>query len=143
MRYQFTIIKDGQRLDSLLCTEQEFLEWKKPRVDHKVFGAEAYDEQVLVSEAIPAVLDEENNVVQEEIPAVYETIHHPAEYEIEKIPVDEVALAAQIQQEQINAEAEAYLRETDFYIIRSMDSGVPVPQEIKEARQAARERIIR
>ena len=52
------------------------------------------------------------------------------------------ASAAQ-EQEQINAEALAYLASTDFYILREMDNGVPCPAEIKAERQAARERIVR
>ena len=142
-RYQYTIIKDGQRLDSLLCTEAEFAEWLKIRIDHKVFGRESYEEQVLILDATPAVLDEEGNGISEEIPAQYQTIVHPAEYEIEKIEVDEDVLATQLQQAQINSEAEAYLRETDWLIIREMDEGVPCPIDIKQERAAARQRIVR
>jgi hypothetical protein len=36
-----------------------------------------------------------------------------------------------------------FLAETDFYIIRSLDNGVPCPAEIKAARQAAREKVIK
>jgi len=36
-----------------------------------------------------------------------------------------------------------FLAETDFYIIREMDNGVPCPAEIKAARQAAREKVIK
>jgi len=36
-----------------------------------------------------------------------------------------------------------FLAESDFYIIRSLDNGVPCPPEIKAARQAAREKVIK
>ena len=36
-----------------------------------------------------------------------------------------------------------FLAESDFYIIREMDNGVPCPAEIKAARQAAREKVIK
>lgn len=39
------------------------------------------------------------------------------------------------------AAARAYLAETDWYIIREMDIGVACPDEVRAARQAAREKI--
>ena len=42
-----------------------------------------------------------------------------------------------------SAAALKYLAETDYLIIREMDSGVPCPVEIKAARQAAREKVIK
>lgn len=35
-------------------------------------------------------------------------------------------------------QAQEYLNKTDWYIIRLMDTGQPVPQEVIESRQAAR-----
>jgi hypothetical protein len=46
-----------------------------------------------------------------------------------------------ITQEQINAEARAYLSSTDWYVIRSFDGEV-IPEFVVHARQAARERVI-
>ena len=45
-------------------------------------------------------------------------------------------------QEQINFEARAYLNSTDWYVVRFAETGVPIPQEILDARQAARDRIV-
>jgi hypothetical protein len=42
-----------------------------------------------------------------------------------------------------SAAALKFLAESDFYIIRSLDNGVPCPPEIKAARQAAREKVIK
>ena len=39
-------------------------------------------------------------------------------------------------------EARAYLKSTDWYIIREMDAGTPCPQEIKDARALARTKVI-
>jgi len=40
--------------------------------------------------------------------------------------------------EEAKAEALAYLSSTDWYIVRLMDSGVEVPQEVKDKRAEAR-----
>jgi len=50
---------------------------------------------------------------------------------------------AKVSQELINREAEKYLLETDKWVIRLMDSGVEMPEGIREARQQARDRIVR
>tara|TARA_R110000851_G_scaffold125529_1_gene256483 strand:- start:267 stop:599 length:333 start_codon:yes stop_codon:yes gene_type:complete len=41
----------------------------------------------------------------------------------------------------INQEAMAYLKATDWYVLRAMDSGESVPNDIRLARADARERI--
>lgn len=50
-------------------------------------------------------------------------------------------ISSEIDQQQINREAKQYLDETDYYIIRMMDTGVPVPEGIQVLRQHARDRI--
>lgn len=40
-------------------------------------------------------------------------------------------------------DCEQYLTSTDWYVVRSMDSGVPVPDDVKAKRQKAREAIDR
>lgn len=45
-------------------------------------------------------------------------------------------------QEAANAAARKYLADTDWYCIREFETGIPCPQEIKDARQAARDSII-
>ncbi len=39
-------------------------------------------------------------------------------------------------------QASEYLKQTDWYIIRELDTGVPCPTEIRAARQSARAKII-
>jgi hypothetical protein len=46
-------------------------------------------------------------------------------------------------QKQINEEAEKYLKDTDYLIIREVDCGTQCPAEVKALRQAARNSIIR
>lgn len=45
-------------------------------------------------------------------------------------------------QKQANAVARQYLQDTDWYVIRLQETGAPVPAEVLEARQAAREAIV-
>ena len=45
-------------------------------------------------------------------------------------------------QNKINAEAQNYLKKTDWYVLRFADNGKPIPQEIKDKRQQARESIV-
>jgi hypothetical protein len=59
---------------------------------------------------------------------------NPAEYSIEW---DE-----SIPQEQINATARQYLAETDWMVVRQLETGVSMPLQVAVARQAARTRII-
>ena len=44
--------------------------------------------------------------------------------------------------EKESQEASFYLKNTDWYVIREMDSGVPCPQNIKDARALARSKVI-
>lgn len=46
-------------------------------------------------------------------------------------------------QDQINSQALKYLADTDWYIIRTMDSGVAIPEEVVQLRQQARDRIVK
>ena len=50
---------------------------------------------------------------------------------------------AKLIQDKINQEAEEYLKSTDFYVIRMMDSGLPMPEGMQLLRQQARDRIVR
>lgn len=64
-------------------TLAEAQEWIKSCEAVEAFGVPEKTEHVLVSEAIPEVLDEEGNVIQEAVEAVYNIRFVPAEYEIE------------------------------------------------------------
>lgn len=62
----------------------------------------------------------------------------PSEYTIEIIDI-----TAEIEQERVNREAQAYLDSTDLYVIRFIETGVLMPEGMSLERQQARERIIR
>ena len=98
------------------------------------------EHQVVVTEA---VYDEETSEILEE--AVYETI--PAEYTIE---IEDVT--AQVDQERINAEAQAFLDESDYRVLRhygqvSLGIELSLTEEeyliLENQRQEARKRIVR
>ena len=50
---------------------------------------------------------------------------------------------AQIQQAKTNAQSLAYLAETDWMVTRFAETGTPIPDDIKAARQAARDAIVK
>tara|TARA_R110000824_G_scaffold401309_1_gene611628 strand:- start:73 stop:402 length:330 start_codon:yes stop_codon:yes gene_type:complete len=56
-------------------------------------------------------------------------------------PSEKEAHEAKQAQDLINQEAMSYLTKTDWYYLRAIDSGEAVPDEIKLARAAAREKI--
>ncbi len=144
-------------------TQEEANSWVAFHESQESFGKPQHETLVLVSEAIPevtalqeviispeevdgetgevikeAVTEMQEVVVQEAVEAVYETVVTPAEYEILIIDISE-----QVNQQKINSEALAYLASTDWYILREMDEGTPCPEEIKTARQEARNKVVR
>lgn len=62
--------------------------------------------------------------------------------QISNFPVSHSYLIENIQAEIDSKDAKDYLKSTDWYIIREMDSGVVCPEEIKNARAAARLKVI-
>lgn len=42
----------------------------------------------------------------------------------------------------INMKARAYLTSTDWYVTRWLEKGVPIPEEISQKREDARNRIV-
>lgn len=57
------------------------------------------------------------------------------------ILIDSVITPEQIQQ-QNNATARQYLASTDWYVIRMQETGTPIPQDILDAREAARASVV-
>ena len=45
-------------------------------------------------------------------------------------------------QAQKNAEARAYLASTDWYVVRKAETGVEIPADVLEKRQAARDSVV-
>ena len=109
------------------------------RADVAEFGVPlSTEDEALIAEVIAA------RVVP---PADYS----PDLYDIEYLPKPpyvvyerkSAALVAQERQIKVNAESLAYLASTDWYVNRFSETGKPVPVEIKEARQAARDSVVR
>lgn len=120
----------GEYLQHVIFEELSAQEaWLQMLHDTHAWGKPEH--QVVVTEAL---YDEETGEILEE--AVYETI--PAEYTIE---IEDIA--AQVDQERINNEAQAFLDSTDAFVIRFMETGVEMPEGMSEARQDAREKIVR
>jgi hypothetical protein len=89
-----------------------------------------YEGGSLVSEAVPMI---------PEVPAVTQKqVKLRAEYSVQ---IEDIS--QQLEQERINAEALAFLLSTDWLVIRELDAGIPCPAEVKAARQAAREKIVK
>lgn len=58
-----------------------------------------------------------------------------------KVDYDLQAVETEAAQQQLNQESLVYLSSTDWYVIRQQETGVAIPQDILDARQAAREAI--
>ena len=133
---QITITKSGQVTNSAQFPSQEEADaWLARHEGMGTFGQkkETVERQVLI---FPAVVDSEGLEIS------------PAQHEIQQVEisgysVEIVDISAQLEQEAINAAALKLLAETDWMILRQLDSGVACPQEIKDARAVARASIIR
>lgn len=106
---------------------------------HKAMGTFGTPSRTEVQsfEVSPAVIAEDGT---ELAPAVIEEREVKISGDFEHFIED---LTAQAEQERINAEALAYLTETDYLIIRELDAGTPCPADIKQARAEARAKIVR
>lgn len=123
--------KDGSIVDIGRFSSQESMnEWIKAHTSQEVFGKNAYTEKVEVSPSV------KNDLGVEIIPAIYETIEHPNEYTPEVIDV-----SLEVEQERINMEAKAYLAETDWLIIRDLETGKKPTKEILDKRAEARTKV--
>lgn len=109
-------------------TEQELNAWLEKHIAKNTFGLP--ERQV---EVVPAVFDEQGNEVS---PAQFETL--PAEYEI---VIEDIS--AQVEQQKINAEALSFLNSTDWYVVRFMEKGTPIPSDISAQREEARLKIVK
>lgn len=113
------VITNEAKFESL----ESLNEWKNYHVSIKTFQFE----DVLV----PASFDLDGNEIA---PAT--VIPKTHSFEI----IEVVDNSAQIV---INKEALKFLAETDWLIIREVETGVPCPAEIKQARQEARDRVVK
>jgi len=70
----------------------------------------------------------------------FKNIPQPTMEELEGL---QESVQAKLDQDAINKEALAYLLNTDWMVIREIDSGVPCPEEVKALRAEARAKIVK
>lgn len=117
-------------------TMEEAQVWLSHHEGIKSFGEPSRTVQQEV-ELSPAVIAEDGSVLQEAVTEMQE-VHILGSYEVEILDI-----TSQLEQEAINAAALKLLAESDWMILRELDSGVACPQEVKDARAAARAAIVR
>ena len=133
---QVKIIRDSVVTNSgSFPSQEEAQAWLSSHEGMGTFGQkkETVERQVLI---FPAVIDSEGLEIS---PAQFEA----QMVDLEGYTVEIVDISAQLEQEATNASALAFLAESDWMILRELDSGVACPQEVKDARAAARASIVR
>jgi hypothetical protein len=134
---------DGTYLDhGNFASEEAAMIWFQPKIDQGIYGQKHVPAQyqtvtVVIQEAVldeqgqeisPAVLEEQQELVSDEIPAAFVIEFQ----EIADPPIID------LEQQQINNAARAYLYSTDWYVVRFIETGIAVPSEITAQRAAAR-----
>lgn len=115
---------------------EEAQTWLAHHESMKSFGQpkQILQQQIEIS---PAVIAEDGSVLQEAVTEMQE-VELAGEYEVEVLDI-----SAQLAQEKINVEAQAFLDATDWMVIRAMEKGEELSLELKAERQAARDRIVK
>lgn len=108
----------GAKFDSTELANQ-WIDSQAAKGDRCAWGKPARSEEIR---------DEEGNLL--------EVIEHEAEY---TVVIEDIS--TQVQQEEANRAAREYLASTDWYVVRFMETGVEIPEEVSQARQDAREVI--
>jgi hypothetical protein len=122
--------------EGLFPSLEEAQAWLAHHESMKSFGQpkQIVQQQVELS---PAVLAEDGSVLQEAVTEMQE-VELSGDYEV--IIED---ISAKLEQDKINAEAQAFLDATDWMVIRAMEKGEELSPELKAERQAARDRIVK
>ena len=120
-------------------TEESVHTWLKNQQDNKSFGRnsgeyninELTEQELLTEISRKPLLDLSGNEIGTlvTIPNQYEVI------------IEDVTQQLQLQKE--SQEALAYLASTDYLVIRKSEAGLDYPQEIKNARTAARLKVLK
>ena len=83
--------------------------------------------------------DESGEPIFETVPAVYRRMAQlKKEYVIEVKDITD-----KVTQQRLNAESQKYLDETDWYVVRQLETGIKIPAEITLKREQARAAIKR
>lgn len=112
--------------------------------DNGVFvGVEAADESPL-EEGVYLIPANSTTVAPPEAPLGMQPVWNGNEWSLQQIPEPPPPPPKPeplTPQQQINAQSLALLAQTDWYVIRFTETGVPVPEEITKARADARAAI--
>jgi hypothetical protein len=133
---QVKIIRDSVVTNSGSFPSQEEAQvWLSSHEGMGTFGQkkETVERQVLI---FPAVVDSEGLEIS---PAQFEA----QMVDLEGYTVEMLDISVQLEQEATNAAALKLLAESDWMIVREMEGGIACPQEVKDARAAARASIVR
>jgi hypothetical protein len=109
---QISVKRNGQLTNQAsFSTMEEAQAWLAHHEGMKSFGQpkQIVQQQIELS---PAILAEDGSVLQEAVMEMQE-VHIPGSYEVEILDV-----TSQLEQEAINAEAQAFLDSTDFKVLR-------------------------
>ena len=132
-----SIKKDGQLTNQgQFSSNEEAQAWLAKHEGMKTFGQPKQIIQQQI-ELQPAVIAEDGSVLQEAVMEMQE-VELAGDYEV--IIED---ISAKLEQEKINAEAQAFLAATDWMVIRALEKGIELSPELKAERQAARDRIVK
>lgn len=138
MNIQISIKKQDQITNQASFPSMEEAQaWLAKHEAMKSFGQpkQIVQQQIELS---PAIIAEDGSVLQEAVTEIKE-IELAGNYEVEIIDI-----TSQLEQEKINAEAQAFLDSTDWMCLRALDNpSKPIPEDIKAKRQAARDRIVK
>jgi hypothetical protein len=160
---QLSITKSGVLTNQASFETQEELDaFLSKHIGIGSFGSPALyqDQEILISEEVrgpaqvlvsEAVFDQYGEEIE---PATYtidpDGIIETAVYETQSILVQEadyvveiLDISAQVEQEAVNIQAQAFLDATDYIVIRALERGEELSAEFKAERDAARLSIVR
>lgn len=131
---QVTILREGQITNQATFPSQaEADAWLASHEGMGTFGQKATS-TVESYESAPAVLNEAGEEIS---PAVWDF----KTTDIAGYTVEIEDISASLAQAKTNQESLAYLSATDWYVTRWMETSIPIPEEIRSARELARSQI--
>jgi hypothetical protein len=150
---QLSITKSGVLTNQASFETQEELDaWLNKHIGMGSFGSPRYEMQSV--EISPAVLEMQEILDEQgasfDPPQFEEVEIQAAVFEDQQVEVNpdgyEISIediSAQLAQAAINESALAYLASTDWYVTRFAETSLAIPQDILDARAAARAAIVR
>lgn len=134
------VIKGDEVYDICIAnSEAECLELFKPYLAASTFGRPESKSYGVIKEATPEIFDPETGeIIQEAVEAEYGELTIAGDYTLRFVDVTQ-----EIEQNNTNHEALSYLAETDWYVIRNIETGAEIPEEVLTNRAIARTKVVR